>query len=68
MVATWMPSTALNNLSQGGQLFFNASIDIWGEASRAFTVDPGIQAVLTGIIWIVAAGAVVLFISRKRDI
>ena len=67
-LATWMPSTVLNNLSQGGQLFFNASIDIWGEASRAFTVDPGIQAVLTGIIWIVAAGAVVLFISRKRDI
>lgn len=67
-LAAWMPSTALNNLSQGGQLFLNNSLDIWGGVSRAFTIDPGIQTVLTGVIWIVVAGAVVLLISRKRDI
>lgn len=67
-LVAWMPSTALNNLSQGGQLFLNNSLDIWGGVSRAFTIDPGIQTVLTGVIWIVVAGAVVLLISRKRDI
>ena len=67
-LAAWMPSTALNNLSQGGQLFLNASLGIWGETGYAFTIAPGIQTVLTGIIWIVLAGAVVLAISRKRDI
>ena len=67
-LAAWIPSTALNNLSQGGQLFLNASLGIWGETGYAFTIAPGIQTVLTGIIWIVLAGAVVLAISRKRDI
>ena len=67
-LAAWMPSTALNNLSQGGQLFLNASLGIWGETGYAFTIAPGIQTVLTGIIWIVLAGALVLAISRKRDI
>ena len=67
-LAAWMPSSALNNLSLGGQLFLNMSIDTWSETSYALTVDPGIQTVLTGVIWIAAAGAVVLAISRKRDI
>lgn len=67
-LAAWMPSTALSNLSQGGQLFLNASLGIWGETGYAFTIAPGIQTVLTGIIWIVLAGALVLAISRKRDI
>lgn len=67
-LAAWIPSTALSNLSQGGQLFLNASLGIWGETGYAFTIAPGIQTVLTGIIWIVLAGALVLAISRKRDI
>ena len=67
-LAVWMPSTALSNLSLGGQLFLNNSLGVWGETGYAFTIAPGIQTVLTGIIWIVVAGAVVLLISRKRDI
>ena len=67
-LAVWMPSTALSNLSLGGQLFLNNSLGVWGETGCAFTIAPGIQTVLTGIIWIVVAGAVVLLISRKRDI
>lgn len=67
-LATWMPSAALSNLSMGGQLFLNNSLGVWGEASYAFAVAPGIQTVLTGIIWIVIAGAAVLVISRTRDI
>ena len=67
-LAVWMPSTALSNLSLGGQLFLNNSLGVWGETGYAFTIAPGIQTVLTGIIWIVVAGTVVLLISRKRDI
>ena len=67
-LAVWIPSSALNNLSGGGQLFLNNSLEIWGPASRAFTIDPGVQTLLTGVIWIVIATVVVLAISRKRDI
>lgn len=67
-LAVWMPSSALNNLSDGGQLFLNNSLGIWGTASRAFTIDPGIQTLLTGVIWIGIACVVVLAIVRKRDI
>lgn len=67
-LAAWMPSSALSNLGAGGQIVFSTSIDIWSASSRAFTIDPAPQAVLTGIIWIAAAGALVLAIARKRDV
>ena len=63
-----MPSSALSNLGAGGQIVFSTSIDIWSASSRALTIDPAPQAVLTGIIWIAAAGALVLAIARKRDV
>lgn len=67
-LAAWMPSSALSNLGAGGQIVFSTSIDIWSASSRALTIDPAPQAVLTGIIWIAAAGALVLAIARKRDV
>lgn len=67
-LAAWMPTSALSNLESGGSLFFKSAAAVWGSASRAFVINPGIQAVLTGLIWIVFAAAVVLAISRKRDI
>ena len=67
-LAAWMPSTSLGNLASGGQMFGMRADDIWGPSSLALTVDPGIQALLTGIIWIAIASAAVLAIARKRDI
>ena len=67
-LAAWMPSSALLNLGAGGQIAFSTSLDIWGASSRALTIDPAPQAILTGIIWIAAAGALVLAIARKRDL
>lgn len=67
-LAAWMPTTALSNLEAGGQLFSLGVADVWGPAPQALVIAPGIQALLTGVIWIVIAGAVVLAISRKRDI
>lgn len=67
-LAAWMPTSALSNLESGGSLFFKNAAAVWGSASRAFVINPGVQAVLTGLIWIVFAAAVVLAISRKRDI
>lgn len=67
-LAAWMPSSALLNLGAGGQIAFSTSLDIWGASSRAFTIDPAPQAILTGIIWIAAAGALVLAIARRRDL
>ncbi|MBM6906735.1 hypothetical protein H6A29_10965 [Collinsella tanakaei] len=74
-LVAWMPSTSLENLADGGQMFGMrvADIgmrvaDIWGPSSLALTVDPGIQALLTGVIWIAIASAAVLAIARKRDI
>ena len=67
-LAAWMPTSALSNLEAGGRLFFLSAADVWGEASRAFVVAPGAQAILTGVIWIAIAGAVVLAIARRRDI
>ena len=67
-LAAWMPSSALSNLGAGGQIVLSTSIDIWSASSRALTIDPAPQAVLTGIIWIAAAGALVLAIARRRDV
>lgn len=67
-LAAWMPSSALSNLGAGGQIVLSTSIDIWSASSRALTIDPALQVVLTGIIWIAAAGALVLAIARKRDV
>lgn len=78
-LVAWMPSTSLGNLADGGQMFGMRAADggqmfgmqaadIWGPSSLAFTIDPGIQALLTGVIWIAIASAAVLAIARKRDI
>lgn len=67
-LAAWMPSSALSNLGAGGQIVLSTSIDIWSASSRALTIDPAPQAVLTGIIWIAAASALVLAIARRRDV
>ncbi len=67
-LVAWMPSTSLENLAAGGRLFGMRAADIWGPSSLAFTIDPGIQALLTGVIWIAIASAAVLAIARKRDI
>lgn len=67
-LVAWMPSTSLGNLASGGQMFGMRAADIWGPSSLAFTIDPGIQALLTGVIWIAIASAAVLAIARKRDI
>lgn len=67
-LAVWMPSSALSNLGAGGQIAFTTPVDIWGASSRALTIDPAPQAILTGIIWIAVAGALVLAIARKRDV
>lgn len=66
-LAAWMPSTALSHLSMGSALFANAT-DLFGPSSQALTIDPGIQALATGIIWIVVAGGIVLAIACKRDV
>lgn len=67
-LAAWLPSSSLENLASGGKLLSMSAADIWGPASQALTVDPGIQALLTGVIWIGIASVVVLAIARKRDI
>lgn len=67
-LAAWMPSSSLENLAAGGRLFGMSSADIWGPSSLAFTIDPGVQALLTGVIWIAIASSAVLAIARKRDI
>lgn len=67
-LAAWLPSSSLENLASGGQLLSMSAADIWGPASQALTVDPGIQALLTGVIWIGIASVVVLAIVRKRDV
>ncbi len=67
-LAAWLPSSSLENLASGGKLLSVSAADIWGPASQALTVDPGIQALLTGVIWIGIASVVVLAIARKRDI
>ena len=67
-LAAWMPSSALSNLGAGGQIVLSTSIDIWSASSRALTIDPAPQAVLTGIIWTAAASALVLAIARRRDV
>ena len=67
-LASWMPSTALSNLGQGGQIFLHHNLSAWGETSHAFAIAPGPQAIFTGIIWIALASALVLAICRARDI
>lgn len=66
-LAAWMPSTALGNLSGGSTLFMN-TIDVFGRAKGLIALDPGLQAILTGIIWIALASALVLAIARRRDV
>lgn len=67
-LAAWMPSTALSNLGQGGQLFLHSDLGVWGAVEHAFMIAPGPQTILTGVIWIVLATLLVLTICRKRDI
>ena len=66
-LAAWMPTSALENLNASGQLILNTGIDAF-TATHAFTVDPALQAILTGIIWIATASALILVINRHKDI
>ena len=66
-LAAWMPSTALSNLDSGGGVI-NTSIDIWNASNGAIVVNPVLQIILTGVIWIVIASVLVLAICRKRDV
>ena len=67
-LSVWMPSSALSNLGMGSQIVSATAADVWGAASRALTIDPAPQAILTGIIWIVLGGALVLAIARRHDV
>lgn len=67
-LAAWMPSSAISNLAEGGSRLLGSSIDIWDTTSRALTIDPAAQTLLTGIIWIALAAAAVLAIARHRDV
>lgn len=66
-LAAWMPSSAITCLERGGMLLSATSDEVWG-AARALTINPMAQSILTGIIWIAIATALVLIIARKRDI
>lgn len=67
-IALWAPSTSLSNLGRGADIFRAASADAWGPMSQALAVAPGIQALITGVIGVGVATALVLAIARKRDI
>ena len=67
-LSAWMPSSAISNLAEGGSRLLGSSIDIWDTTSRALTIDPAAQTLLTGIIWIALAAAAVLAIARHRDV
>lgn len=67
-LATWMPSSALGTLEQGGASIINAQVDLFEATSRAVAINPTAQVILTGVIWIVLASLAILAIARHRDI
>lgn len=67
-LAAWMPTSALSNLEQGGSTLLGVGIDLFNPSAHALVIDPAVQIILTGAIWIVAASALVLTIARHHDI
>lgn len=67
-LAAWMPTSALSNLEHGGSTLLGVGIDLFSPGSGAFVIDPAVQIILTGVIWIALASALVLTIARRHDI
>lgn len=67
-LVAWMPSTALGKLGYGAALFTDTPADLWSNLPQAATLDPAVQVVLTGAIWIAVASALVLALARSRDV
>lgn len=64
-IACWMPSSALNALAEGATAL---GAPASGMLANILPGGLAIQALITGIAWIVAGGALVTVIVRTRDI
>lgn len=67
-LATWMPTSALSSLEQGGSTLLGVGIDLFNPSSQALAINPTAQIILTGIIWIALASPLILAIARRHDI